>query len=179
MIPSKYRPLGLFAVSYLLLYLIYAIFDFLPKWDAYGYRMLRGQELSGYLFVDPLFLGIPLVGFALMWIAIKWSLKTFEDEQILSVPFALGFVILSYLAFFVADVMYFWNNAYLVAMAQGVASPTMSSLSQAIDFVVQNFLDHLLKSPFFLMVLAALLGWFSYYLIHKVFHHSHHSNSSG
>lgn len=173
MIPTKYRPLVFFVVSYILLYLIYAIFDFLPKWDAYGYRLLRGEALNGYLFIDPLFLGIPIVGFALMWIAIKWAIHTFQDEQILSIPFALGFVVLSYLAFFVADVMFYWNNAFLVELSQGKASPTWSSLTLAIDFVAQHFLDHLLQSPFFVMVLAALLGWVSYYLIHKVFRRSH------
>ncbi len=175
MIPSKYRPVLLFVFSYVLLYLVYASFDFLPKWDAYGYSFLRGQPISGYAFVDPLFLGIPLVGFALMWVAISWYKKSFDDEQILSVPFALGFVVLSYVAFFVADVIYFWNNAFLLATAQGRPSPVWESLSAAMDFVSQSFLDHLLQSPFFVLVLAALLGWVSYYLVHKVFPHSHHA----
>jgi|GEM_PF-7015476 len=178
MIPSKYRPLLLFVLSYVLLYLVYASFDFLPKWDAYGYSFLRGQPISGYAFVDPLFLGIPIVGFALMWVAISWYKKSFNDEQILSVPFALGFVVLSYASFYVTEVVYYWNNAYLVAQAQGRASPAVDSLSAAMDFVSQNFLDHLLNSPFFVLVLAALLGWFSYYLVHKVFSHTPHSTTN-
>jgi hypothetical protein len=154
---------------------VYASLDFLPKWDAYGYSFLRGLPVSGYAFIDPLFLGIPLVGFALMWVAISWYKHTFDDEQILSIPFALGFVILSYASYYVADVIYFWNNAFLVATSRGESSPFWASLSAAMDFVTQNFLDHLLQSPFFVLVLSALLGWASYYLVHKVFSHSHHA----
>lgn len=178
MISPRYRPLGLFVLSYLLLYLLYALVDFLPNWDAYGPSFFRGTPILGYAFIDPLFLGISLVGFSMMWIAIRWYASTFHDDQILSVPFALGFVVLSYGAFFLADLLYYWNNAFLVAMAQGNPSPLWSSFGAATDFVAQNFLDHILQSPFFVFILAALLGWFSYYLIHRVFSHAapaHHS----
>jgi hypothetical protein len=168
-IPARYQTLGLFALAYILLYLIYVSFDFLPKWDAYGYSILHGSPLAGYLFVDPLFLGIPFVGFGLMFIAIRWALHTFKDEQILSVPFALGFVILSYVAYFMAMVMYYWNNAYLSFQMQGQPSPLMGSLGFTVDFVVKNFLEQLLQSPFFLFVLSALAGWVVFVLVHRHF----------
>lgn len=178
-IPARYQTVGLFALSYALLYFIYAWFDFLPKWDAYGVALLRGQPLSGYLFVDPLFLGIPFVGFAFMWIAIRWASHTFNDEQILSVPFALAFVVLSYASFFMALVMYYWNNAYLSALGQGKESPLLSSLGFTIDFVVQRFLDLLLQSPFFVLVLSALAGWIVFVLVHKhIPHHLAHRSAA-
>lgn len=176
-IPARYQTIILFVISYILLYLTYALFDFLPKWDAYGFRFLRGDPLTGYLFIDPLFLGIPFIGFGLMWVAIRWSLHTFKDEQILSIPFALGFVVLSYLAYFVAMVMYYWNNAYLLLLSQGNSSPTMKSLSMAIDFVFTNFLEQILQSPFFVFILSALLGWVSFVLVHRTFSRSHSSPS--
>ena len=168
-IPARYQTVGLFAVAYVLLYFIYAWFDFLPKWDAYGTAFLHAKQAGGYLFIDPLFLGIPFVGFALMWIAIRWALYAFEDEQILSVPFALSFVVLSYLAFFVGLVMYYWNNAYLSFLIQGQASPGVGSLVFTIDFVVKNFLDLLLQSPFFLLILSWRFGWIVFVLVHRHF----------
>ncbi len=177
-IPARYQTMGLFALAYGVLYFFYAWFDFLPKWDAYGYSFLHGSPLAGYLFVDPLFLGIPFVGFGLMFIAIRWALHTFKDEQILSVPFALGFVILSYLAYFMAMVMYYWNNAFLSFQMQGQASPLLGSLGFTIDFVVKNFLEQLLQSPFFLFVLSALAGWIVFVLVHRFFSISHANHSS-
>lgn len=178
-IPARYQTMGLFVLSYVLLYLIFALFDFLPKWDAYGTAFLHGQALSGYVFVDPLFLGAPFVGFALMWVAIRWALRTFNDEQILSVPFALVFVVLSYAAYFMAMVMYYWNNAYLTFLFQGQSSPLMGSLVFTLDFVTQKFLEQLLQSPYFVLVLAALLGWVSFVLVHKHFSpHSIHTPSA-
>jgi hypothetical protein len=156
-----------FLVSFVLLYFFYATQDFLPKWDGYGYQILKGQPLSGYLFVDPLFMFIPLVGFAFMWVALSWYLRRFKDEQILSIPFALVFVVASYTSFFIAIVGYFWNNAFLVAVARGDPSPGLNSFGITWSFAWENFMDLLLKSPFFLFVLSAVLGWLSYILIHK------------
>lgn len=178
-IPARYQTIGLFVLSYALLYFIYAWFDFLPKWDAYGTAFLHGRELGGYLFIDPLFLGIPLVGFALMWVAIRWYANTFNDEQILSVPFALGFVVLSYASFFLALVMYYWNNAYLSFAIQGDASPFWASFIYTIDFTLKNFLEMLLQSPFFVLVLSALAGWVVFVLVHKhIPHHMSHRSTA-
>jgi len=179
-IPARYLTIIFFAVSYALLYFLYAWFDFLPDWDAYGRVFLTGVPSNGYLFIDPLFLGIPIVGFAFMWIAIRWALSTFENDQILSIPFALLFVASSYVAFFVASLMFYWNNGYLVFIAQGNASPLIASLGFTIDFVLKNFLDQILQSPFFVFVLSALLGWVSFILVHRVLTHesAHHASSA-
>lgn len=174
---ARYLTILMFVLSYALLYFLYAWFDFLPDWDAYGRMFLTGVPASGYVFIDPLFLGIPIIGFGLMWMAIRWALSTFENDQILSLPFALVFVALSYVAFYVASVMFYWNNAYLVFLSQNNASPLIASLGFTMDFVLKNFLDQILKSPFFVFVLSALLGWVSFILVHRVLTHStpHHA----
>ncbi len=166
--PSRFvKALLFFVVGYVLLYLIYATQSFLPKWDGYGSAIFSGQPLSGYLFVDPLFLFIPFIGFAFMWLSISWFLRHFKDEQVLSIPFALVFLIGSYIAFFVALIGYFWNNAYLVALSQGSPSPAATSFGFTWEYAFANYVTHLLNSPFFLFVLAGLWGWVSYVLIHQ------------
>ncbi|MDP2667071.1 MAG: hypothetical protein Q8P05_06240 [Candidatus Diapherotrites archaeon] len=164
------RPMkiGIFLVlTYVILYLVYLVFDFLPKWDAYGHSLFQGVPLQGYLFVDPLFWGIPLIGFIFVWLGMEWYALHFKDDFVLSIPFALMWVVLGYVAWFFSMVGYYWNNAFLVALNKGDAYPGIVSLSPTIDFVMQNFLDFLLKSPFFLFVLAGLLGWVSFVIIHR------------
>ncbi|MEK6902684.1 MAG: hypothetical protein AABX02_03815 [archaeon] len=166
--PSRLvKALVFFVVGYVLLYLLYATQSFLPKWDGYGASIFSGQPLSGYLFVDPLFLLIPLIGFAFMWLSISWFLHHFKDEQVLSIPFALVFLVGSYLSFFVALIGYYWNNAYLVALANGDPSPATASFGFTWGYALSNFVTLLLASPFFLFVLAGLWGWVSYILIHR------------
>ncbi len=173
------KALGLFVLSYVLLYFAYVWLDFLPKWDGYGSTILHGQKLQGYLFVDPLFLFLPFVGFSLMWLALSGYSRHFKDDFLLSIPFALVFVVVSYLAYFVALIGYFWNNAYLVALAQGKSDAGFSSFGITFNFAVENFMDQLLKSPFFVFVLSALLGWVSFVIIHKYWGETlpHHSAS--
>jgi hypothetical protein len=161
------KAVVLFLVSYVVLYLLYAFAGFLPKWDAYGYPFLTGVSFDGYRFVDPLFLFMPFIGFALGWLSISWYLRHFKEENILSVKYALFFVILSYAAYFLALIGYFWNNAFLGAMAQGHPSPGVSSLGATWSFVMSNFFDQLLGSPFFLLVLSVLASWVSYKWVHS------------
>jgi hypothetical protein len=141
--------------------------DFLPKWDGYGSSFLSGKNPTGYLFVDPLLWLIPLIGFVFAWLSISWYLRHFKDEKILSVLYALGFVLVSYIAFFVAMIGYYWNNAFLQAMVQGQANPGIVSLGTVMSFVMGNFLERILHSPFFLFILSALLGWMAYVVIHS------------
>ncbi len=157
----------LLVVSYVFLYLLYASLSFLPKWDGYGQSFFSGKPFDGYVFVDPLLWLIPLIGFLFAWVSISWYLRHFKDEQILSVPFALGFVIISYVTFFIALFGYFWNNAFLTAMVQGKPSPGFYSFGPTWAFVSSHFVEQLLPSPYFLFVLSALLGWVSYVLIHS------------
>lgn len=161
------KALILLLVSYVFLYLLYLGLDFLPKWDGYGTSILSGAPSTGYVFVDPLLWLIPLIGFVFTWLSISWYLRHFKDEQILSVPFALGFVIVSYATFFIALFGFFWNNAFLTAMVQGRPNPGFYSFGPTWAFVSSNFVDQLLPSPFFLFVLSALLGWVSYVVIHS------------
>lgn len=172
------KYLVFFLVSYIFLYFLYASVDFLPKWDAYGVSILRGIPLEGFLFIDPLFLGIPVVGFVVMILALNAYRHHFKDEFVLSIPFALLFVVGSYVSFFVALMGYYWNNAYLVAIAQGTASAGLTSFGPALTFVMNNFLDQLLASPFFAFVLAALLGWLSYVIIFRYWNDSHSAHES-
>ncbi len=170
----------LFVASYVLLYLTYAFLNFLPKWDAYGYAWLAGQPLQGYLFVDPLFLFIPLIGFSFMVLTLDAGRKHFNSEFVFSVLFALGFTVLSYAAFYVALVVYYWNNAYLNSLAQGKPDTSFATLSFTMDFAFKNFWDFLLQSPFFVLILSALLGWASFVIVHKfwVAHPAHAASSS-
>ncbi|MFH0970227.1 MAG: hypothetical protein V1776_02080 [Candidatus Diapherotrites archaeon] len=154
-------------VSYVFLYFLYSTQDFLPKWDGYGSRILNGQPLEGYLFVDPLFLFIPVIGFVFAWLSVSWYLRHFRDEQILSIPAALVYVVGSYFAFFIAVLFFFWNNSFLVVMSRGSSNATIESFGFAWEYTLTNFLDFLLQSPFFLFVLAGLLGWVSYWIIHR------------
>ena len=170
------KTVVLFVLSYVLLYVLYAIVSFLPKWDAYGYRILSGQALTGYLFVDPLYLFIPFVGFFLMIAGLSWAHRLFKDERLFSIFFAFGFIVVSYFAFFVALVGYFWNNAFLLAQSQGVAGAGFVSFGQTVGFVIENFWDRLLGSPYFLFVLAALLGWVSFVIVHNHWKDAHHSS---
>ena len=156
----------LLLISYVFLYLFYAVMDFLPKWDGYGPAILSGKPLSGYLFVDPLFLFIPLIGFVFMWLSLSWYLRHFRDSQVLSVVFPLSFVLISYAAFFVALLGFYWNNAFLSALVRGQANPGWVSFGPAFSFVATNFLDMLIQSPFFLFVISGLLGWVSYVFVH-------------
>lgn len=162
-----FKTIVFFVVGYVLLYLIYATQAYLPKWDGYGSAIFSGQPLSGYLFVDPLFLFIPIVGFSLVWLSISWFLRHFKDEQVLSIPFALAFLIGSYVAFFVALIGYYWNNAYLVTIAQGDPSPAAASFGFTWQYVFTNYVTLLLASPFFLFILSGLWGWIAYVLIHQ------------
>lgn len=164
---SFHKALALFAISYVFLYVLYAALDFLPAWDAYGSSLLRGHTLNGYLFVDPLFLFMPFVGFGLMWIALDWASAHFAKEKLFSILFGLGFVVASYVAYFVALIGFYWNNAYLVALSRGEASPGFSSFGVTWQFVTANFLEHMLGSPFFVFVLSALLGWISFVIVHQ------------
>jgi hypothetical protein len=157
----------LLLVSYVLLYLVYLLLDFLPKWDGYGLVFFLSGDPAAYRFVDPLFWFIPLVGFMFSWLSVSWYLRHFKDESVLSIPYALGFVLVSYVVFFIAMVGYYWNNAFLTAMVQGKPSPGWMSLGPTISFVVENFLDALLQSAYFLFILAALLGWASYVVVHS------------
>lgn len=161
------KALILLLVSYVLLYLVYISLDFLPKWDGYGSTFFSGPNPDAYQFVNPLFWFMPLIGYAFAWLCISWYLRHFKDGNILSVLHALGFVIISYFAFFIAMVGYYWNNAFLGAMVQGKANPGWVSLGPVISFVMENFLDHILKSAFFLFVLSVLAGWAAYGLIHS------------
>lgn len=169
------KAVFLFILSYVFLYFIYAWFDFLPKWDAFGTAFLHGQTIFGYAFVDPLFLLAPWVGFILLWVALDAYLHHFRDTFVLSVPFALLYIAASYVSFFAAMMGYFWNNAFLVAASQGAANPFWVSFGVALDFVFQNFMDLILKSPFFVLVLGGLLGWLSFVLIHSIGGEAHPS----
>lgn len=161
------KAIVLLLVSYVFLYFLYLFLDFLPKWDGYGTAFLSGGASNAYVFVDPLFGLMPLIGFAFAWLSISWYLRRFKDESILTVPYALGFVILSYVTYFIALFGYFWNNAFLTAMVQGRPNPGFFSFGPTWAFVSSNFVDQLLPSAFFLFVLSALLGWVSYVVIHS------------
>lgn len=167
------KALVLLVASYVVLYVLYATQSFLPKWDGYGSQILSGHALTGYLFVDPLSWLIPLIGFVFMWLSISWYLNHFKDDQVLSVLFALAFVIGSYFAFFVALFVLYWNNAFLATMAQGSANAGFGSLGLTWSFVTTNFIDQLLASPFFLFILSALLGWVSYLIVHNYWGEKH------
>lgn len=169
------RVLAVWAVSYVILYLVYALADFLPKWDAYGVSWLKGAPISGYAFVDPLFVFIPFVGFVVAWLATRWAFDEW-GEIVLAIPSALVGVIMAYLSFGVALVGYFWNNAFLVSFGRGEPNPGWSSLSFTIEYVLENFLDLLIQSPFFLLVLSLLLGWVSFVLTRTS--HAHATPSS-
>lgn len=165
-------------ITYFVLYLSSILFDFLPKWDAYGHRLIQGLPLQGYLFVDPLFWGIPLIGFSFMWLGLEWYVHHFKDDFILSIPFALVFVVGSYVAWYLAMVGFYWNNAFLSALSQGNPSPTLASLPVVLDFVTGNFFEFIIQSPFFLFILAGVLSWVSFVLIHRYWgetlpHHAH------
>lgn len=161
----------LFVVSYVFLYLLYATQAFLPKWDIFGYSILSGTPITGYAFVDPLFLVIPFIGFWLMWLALEWYEHHFKDDFVRNVPFALLYMVAAYVVWFLAMIGYFWNNAYLSDLARG--GNGSSSLGVTFQFVQGQFVEQLLQSPFFVLVLAGLLGWISYLLIHRFWGEKH------
>lgn len=154
-------------VAYIFLYVLYVWVDFLPDWDAYGISLLNGVPLTGFLFVDPLLWLIPFVGFSFVWIGLSSYIRYFNSESVLSIPFGLVYLVSSYAVWFLAMLFYFWNNSFLVQQANGSPNPFFDSLPPVVDFVFQSFNDFLLKSPYFLFVLAGLLGWVSFVLIHK------------
>ncbi len=162
------KALVLFVISYVFLYLLYATQDFLPKWDIFGYSFLSGTPIEGYAFMDPLFLFIPFIGFWLMWLGLDWYSHHFKDDFIFNVPFALLYMVASYVVWFVALMGYFWNNAYLVELARGGKNAGSASFAATFSFVQAQFITQLLQSPFFVFVLAGLLGWISYLITHRL-----------
>jgi hypothetical protein len=162
------KALVLFVISYVLLYILYATQDFLPKWDIYGYSFLKGLPINGYAFIDPLFIFIPLLGFWLVWLALEWYEQNFKDHLVMGIPFALGYMVVSYVVWGIAMFGYYWNNAYLVALAQGNSTTTASaSFSTTIQFIQTNFIPQLLPSPYFTFILAGLLGWLAFVIVHS------------
>lgn len=163
---------GLFVISYALLYVLYASQDFLPKWDIFGVSFLKGQAITGYAFIDPLFLIIPVIGFWLMWWALEWYSNYFKDEFVFGILFALVFMVASYVVWLVALMGYYWNNAFLVAVAQGNPNPASASFGQTMSFAFEKFFELLLQSPYFVFVLSGLLAWISFVIVHKYWNES-------
>ena len=124
------RPLAkvllLFVLSYFLLYLLYATQPFLPKWDIFGQSFFSNTPITGYRFFDPLLLLIPIVGFFSAYIAAGWARHHFKDDQVLSLPAGLLYLIASYVVWFLALVGFYWNNAYLSVLAQNTNGHTFS-----------------------------------------------------
>ena len=161
------KAIGLFVLSYVLLYLLYATQDFLPKWDIFGVSFLSGAPIMGYAYVDPLFLLIPFIGFWLMWLGLEWYSSHFKDDFAVNVPFALLYMVAAYVVWFVALMGYFWNNAYLVEISRGGKNILSASFSATLKFVQEQFIPQLLQSPYFVFVLAGLLGWVSYVIVQR------------
>ncbi|QQR92704.1 MAG: hypothetical protein IPJ89_00465 [Candidatus Iainarchaeum archaeon] len=170
---KSWKALVLFVISYVVLYLLYATQEFLPKWDIFGYSFLRGDPITGYAFIDPLFLFIPFIGFWLMWLGLEWYEHHFKDEFVLNVPFALLYMVAAYAVWFVAMLGYYWNNAYLVEIARGGKNAASASFAATLAFVQEQFIPQLLQSPFFVFVLAGLLGWVSYLLVRRFWGEKH------
>ncbi len=166
------KAIGLFVISYVLLYLLYATQDFLPKWDIFGVSFLSGTPITGYAFIDPLFLLIPFIGFWLMWLGLEWYSSHFKDDFVLNVPFALLYMVAAYAVWFVALVGYFWNNAYLVEISRGGKNVLSASFAATLKFVQDQFIPQLLQSPYFVFVLAGLLGWVSYVIVQRIWGNS-------
>jgi hypothetical protein len=68
----------------------------------------------------------------------------------------------------VALMGYFWNNAYLVEIARGGKNVLSASFAATFKFVQDQFIPQLLQSPYFVFVLAGLLGWVSYVIVQRV-----------
>lgn len=163
--PYKGKIAVLFILSYLVLFLLAALNPQMQDWESFLTPIIQGQAPDSNPFYDPLFLLIPIPAFFFVFLGIKWANENF-DKIGDSYLFPIGFIVISYAAFYTAASAFYMNN-YLLYYEQADPSNAFGkALQQSTDYVIKNFTSLILGNAFFIFALAGVLGWVSYKIVH-------------
>lgn len=163
--PFKAKVAVLFILSYLVLFLLAALNPQMQDWESFITPLIQGHPSEASPFYDPLFLLIPIPAFFLVFMGIKWVNDNF-DKIGDSYFFPIGFVIVSYAAFFTAASAFYMNNYLLYYTQTAPDNAFGKALQQSTDYVLKNFTSLILGNAFFVFALAGVLGWVSYKIVH-------------
>ena len=127
-------------------------------------------------FSSPMFWLVPLAAFFFMYYFIDWYNEYFETKQGFSPVFPIAFVILCFMAFYIALFWYVQNIVDLSGL-QGQAfcfsNAGCNAVRQSVAdsgqrIMVESFADRFVSSPFVLFMWAGILAWVSRMAIEKL-----------
>jgi len=125
------------------------------KWElAWIYTWIPNLLIVPSLLESPMFLVMPFVGFAAIFLLVDWANKNFETKFALSPLFLLLFFVLALVAYYVALYWYMSNFALLEGIPMG---------PELVDFW-----GRLHISAFLLFFWGGVFGWIARFAVEKI-----------